>query len=102
MVLPGMGSHSPCFQSLPTPIGVASSVGESCCIGSETTSLRVPRCLAPSAVKVFASVRKICQSDFDSQPGVTASPSGWMKGCMSVVLRSFFSYQVAVGRMMSE
>ena len=47
-------------------------------------------------------MRKICQSDFDSQPGVTASPSGWMNGCMSVVLRSFFSYQVAVGRMMSE
>ena len=30
--------------------------------------------------------------------GSTAAVSGWMKGCMSVVLRSFFSYQVAVGR----
>src|SRR3990167_2881295 len=36
------------------------------------------------------------------QAGSTAVDSGWMKGCMSLVLRSFFSYQVAVGNTMSE
>ena len=37
-----------------------------------------------------------------SHTGSTAPVSGWMKGCMSEVLRSFFSYQVAVGSTMSE
>src|ERR1039458_5754952 len=37
-----------------------------------------------------------------SQTGSTAEVSGWIKGCMSDVLRSFFSYQLAVGRTMSE
>jgi hypothetical protein len=45
---------------------------------------------------------KISQSLRDSQAGSTAACSGWMKGCMSEVLRSFFSYQVAVGSTMSE
>src|SRR5512139_3134793 len=36
------------------------------------------------------------------QAGSTAVDSGWMKGCMSLVLRSFVSYQVAVGSTMSE
>ncbi|MNM85476.1 hypothetical protein D3C81_975950 [compost metagenome] len=31
-----------------------------------------------------------------------AADSGWMKGCMSEVFMSSFSYQVAVGRTMSE
>src|SRR3990167_5359169 len=42
------------------------------------------------------------QSDLDSQAGSTAADSGWINGCMSEVLRSFFSYQVAVGSTMSE
>ena len=42
------------------------------------------------------------QSVRDSQAGSTAAVSGWMNGCMSDVLRSFFSYQVAVGSTMSE
>ena len=42
------------------------------------------------------------QSVRDSQAGSTAAVSGWMNGCMSEVLRSFFSYQVAVGSTMSE
>ena len=42
------------------------------------------------------------QSLRDCQAGSTAVDSGWMKGCMSLVLRSFFSYQVAVGNTMSE
>ena len=37
-----------------------------------------------------------------SHTGSTAAVSGWMNGCMSEVLRSFFSYQVAVGSTMSE
>src|SRR5438876_9862544 len=42
------------------------------------------------------------QSLRDCQAGSTAADSGWMNGCMSEVLRSFFSYQVAVGSTMSE
>src|SRR5574343_536375 len=102
MVLPGIGSHSPFFQFLTWPNGLASSWAESCCIGRATRSFLVHRSFLARPEKVLARVLKICQSDLDSQPGVTASPIGWMKGCMSVVLRSFFSYQVAVGKMMSE
>src|SRR5450755_782279 len=42
------------------------------------------------------------QSLRDCQAGSTAVDNGWMNGCMSLVLRSFFSYQVAVGSTMSE
>src|SRR6266849_347861 len=42
------------------------------------------------------------QSLRDSQTGSIAADSGWMNGCISEVLRSFFSYQVAVGSTMSE
>src|SRR5450759_986407 len=42
------------------------------------------------------------QSLRDSHTGSIAAVSGWMNGCMSEVLRSFFSYQVAVGNTMSE
>jgi hypothetical protein len=55
-----------------------------------------------SSLTFFASALKMSQSLFDSQQGGTAACSGWMKECMSVVLRSSFSYQVAVGRTMSE
>src|SRR5690554_3003023 len=44
----------------------------------------------------------ISQSLRASQAGSVAAVSGWMNGCMSEVFRSFFSYQVAVGRTMSE
>ncbi len=44
----------------------------------------------------------ISQSLFDSQQGGTAADKGWMKECMSVLFRSSFSYQVAVGRTISE
>ena len=37
-----------------------------------------------------------------AQAGSTALDSGWIKGCMSEVFMSSFSYQVAVGRTMSE
>src|SRR5579859_4541454 len=42
------------------------------------------------------------QSLRDSQTGSIAADRGRIKGCMSEVLRSFFSYQVAVGNTMSE
>src|SRR3546814_3546000 len=42
------------------------------------------------------------QSLRDSHTGSTAAESGWMNGCMSEVLRSSFSYQLAVGRTISE
>ena len=45
---------------------------------------------------------KISQSVFDSYAGSTAACSGWMNGCMSEVFMSSFSYQLAVGKTMSE
>ena len=50
----------------------------------------------------FAMPLKMSQSLRHSHSGSTALVSGWMNGCMSDVLRSFFSYQVAVGSAMSE
>src|SRR5574337_654050 len=100
-VLPGISSHSPFFQSL-TSSGWASSVGVSCRVGTNTTSFSTPRWPAVISEKRLAIPLKICQSVRDSQAGSTAAVSGWMKGCMSDVLRSFFSYQVAVGSTMSE
>src|SRR3989344_4157910 len=101
MVLPGIGSHSPRYQSL-TSNGWAISPALSCWIGVRTTSFSTPRTSGDTSEDLRAMALKISQSDFDSQAGSTAAESGWMKGCMSEVLRSFFSYQVAVGRTMSE
>ena len=67
-----------------------------------TSGVSPGRCLAASFEKASAIVRKMSQSLFDSQHGGTAFDSGWMKLCMSVELRSSFSYQVAAGRTMSE
>ena len=101
MVLPGIGSHSPRFQSV-TPNGIASSFGVSCRVGTSTRSFSTPSTPGASSLTLRAIPLKICQSLRDSQAGSTALDSGWMKGCMSEVLRSFFSYQVAVGRTTSE
>ena len=49
-----------------------------------------------------AGVRDALQALNITHAGSTAAVSGWMKGCMSEVLRAFFSYQVAVGNTMSE
>ena len=54
------------------------------------------------ALTVRAMPLKISQSLRDSHAGSTALESGWMNGCMSEVLRSSFSYQVAVGSTTSE
>src|SRR5699024_4934077 len=45
---------------------------------------------------------KTSQSDFASHGVAIAGLNGWTKGCMSVLLKSLFSYQVAAGRMISE
>ena len=42
---PGIGSHSPCFQSRTTPCGLAIASGVSCSSGTATTSVRTPRCV---------------------------------------------------------
>src|SRR5262245_56754142 len=101
MVLPGHGSHSSRYQSF-TYNGWASSPALSCWMGVSTTSASTPSTSGATSENFFAIALKISQSDLDSQAGSTAAESGWMKGCMSEVLRSFFSYQVAVGRTMSE
>ena len=49
-----------------------------------------------------ARVWKTWKSVRASQGGSMAALKEWMKGCMSVVDRSYFSYQVAAGRTTSE
>src|SRR5450759_1255972 len=101
MVLPGMGSTSPFFQS--ASVGCAISAGESCASGVATGSQTgAEKCRGAISDTFLASDSNICQSDFDSQHGGTAAESGWMKLCMSVVFRSAFSYQVAAGSTRSE
>ncbi len=101
MVWPGMASHSPFFQSA-TPNGMPSSFGVSCRVGTSTRSFSTPSTPGAISLTVRATSLKISQSLRDSQAGSTAFDSGWMNGCMSEVLRSSFSYQVAVGSTMSE
>ena len=75
----------------------------SCMSGVMTTSLTGPEnAFGASSLTFFASVLKMSQSDFVSQTGGTAAESGCTNEWRSVVLRSFFSYQVAAGRTMSE
>ena len=101
MVLPGAGSHSPFFQSL-TSTAWASSAGVSCRVGTSTRSRSTPSSPSATSENFRAMPLKISQSLRVSHTGSIAADSGWMKGCMSDVLRSFFSYQVAVGSTMSE
>ena len=65
------------------------------------SSMGLGRCLPDSSLTVFAIPLKMSQSLLDSQQGGTAADRGLMKLCMSVELRSVFSYQVAVGSTMS-
>ena len=60
------------------------------------------KCRIESSAVFAARARKRSQSDRDSHEGGTAAESGWMNECMSVELRSSFSYQVAAGRTTSE
>ena len=84
-------------------VGWAISAGVSWASGTATMSRTGSgRCTSASSLTFFASALKVSQSLRDSQQGGTAACSGWMKECMSVELRSSFSYQVAVGSTMSE
>ena len=101
MVLPGIGSHSPLNQSFGS-YGWASSAAVSWRIGVITRSCSTPSTSGAMSENLLAIARKMFQSLFVSHAGSTAAERGWMNGCMSDVLRSCFSYQVAVGRTTSE
>ena len=67
-----------------------------------TTSRRTPRCSAASAENVRAIVPNASQSVRASHGGGTAWLNECTNGCMSVIDRSYFSYQVAAGSTTSE
>ena len=102
MVLPGIGSHSPNFQSSTRPDGVAIASGVSCSSGTATMSLRTPRCSSAIAENAFAMVWNASKSVRVCHGGAMAGLNECTNGCMSVLLRSYFSYQVAAGSTMSE
>ena len=102
MVLPGTGSHSPLRQSLTTPCTVAMASGVSCHSGFATTSRRVPRWSTASSENFLATAFQASQSVFDCHGGEMAGLNECTNGCMSVVLMSCFSYQVAAGSTTSE
>ena len=86
-----------------TSNGCAISSGLSCMIGVSTTSFSTPSTSGATAREGLGDAP--CRSPSrcaPPRPDPPRSVSGWMKGCMSEVLRSFFSYQVAVGSTMSE
>src|SRR5690625_7810097 len=62
----------------------------------------MPRCVTLSSENFFAIVFQMSQSLRDCHGVVIAGLNEWMNGCISVVDRSYFSYQVAAGRMTSE
>ena len=76
--------------------------GVSCHSGLATTSVRVPRWSTAISEKRLAMTFHVSQSVLDCHGGAIAGLKEWMNGCMSVVLRSCFSYQVAAGNTMSE
>ena len=101
MVFPGSGANDPSAQS--TSSRCAISAGVSCMSGRVTISRTGSgRWTLASALTFSAMALKMSQSLLDSQQGGTAACKGWMNECMSVELRSSFSYQVAAGRMTSE
>ena len=55
-----------------------------------------------SLLTCWAICLKISQSWRVSQAGSCAGVKGWKKECRSVQVRSYFSYQCAVGKTMSE
>jgi hypothetical protein len=102
MVRPGIGSHSPARQSRTRPCGWEISPGVSCWTGPATMSRRTPRCSAASAENARAIDPNASQSVRASHGGGTAWLNECTNGCMSVMERSCFSYQVAAGRTTSE
>ena len=67
-----------------------------------TTSRRTPRCSAASSENLRAIVWNVSQSVRASHGGGTAWLNECTNGCMSVIDRSYFSYQVAAGSTTSE
>src|SRR3546814_1315257 len=61
MVLPGIGSHSPFFQSR-TSNGIASSPGVSCWVGTSTTSCSTPSTPGAMSLTARATPLKMSQS----------------------------------------
>ncbi len=102
IVRPGIGSHSPSFQSRTGAPIWASSSGVSCMSGVATTSRWTPRCRAASREKDSAIRMKMSQSLRASHGGAIAGVNACTNGCMSVLEMSYFSYQVAVGSTTSE
>src|SRR3989304_8141554 len=104
MVLPGIASHCPFFQSwTPFSAGWLISPGVSCPRGLDTTSLTgFGKCFLASSVNFLLMNLKASQSLFDSQFGGTAAPMGCMNEWRSVVFMSSFSYQWAAGSTMSQ
>src|SRR5262249_2535617 len=101
MVLPGTGAHSPLAQS--RTCGCASSSGVSCMSGEDPKSRTgLENASGAISLTLRANSLKISQSVLDSHTGGTAAPRLWINECRSVELRSFFSYQKAVGSTMSE
>src|SRR5690625_3498852 len=99
---PGTGSHSPYFQSRTRPCGTAMASGVSWVNGAATTSVCTPRCRSASLLNTCEMYCQVSQSLRDSHGGDTAGLNELTKGCMSVVDRSYFSYQVAAGNTMSD
>ena len=102
MVRPGTGSHSPAFQSWTRPWGLAIASGVSCDSGTATTSCRTPRCVTACRDSSSAIAWKMSKSVRVCHGGAMAGLNELTNGCMSVVLRSCFSYQVAAGSTTSE
>jgi len=92
-VTPGIGSHSPRFQSRTTPPGWANSSAESWSSGAAITSVRVPRCVEASRENCSPMVLNTSKSVRVSHGGAMAGLNECTNGCMSVVEMSCFSYQ---------
>ncbi len=88
-------------QSGTWPPGWAIWPGVSCCSATATRSLRVSRRPLASSESLIASSANTSKSLLVSHGGSIAGVNACTKGCMSVELRSCFSYQVAAGSTMS-
>src|SRR5688500_15331052 len=97
IVLPGTGSVSPARHSLTTPCAVPRAAGGASHIGLAATSLRVAGWAAASSENRLAIVFHAPQSDLVCRGGEIAGLNERTEGCMTAVLRSCFSYQVAAG-----
>jgi hypothetical protein len=84
------------------PCGLAYSSGVSWVSGAATRSRRTPRCVAASRLNSSEIALKMAKSVRICHGGAIAGSNECTNGCMSVVLRSCFSYQVAAGSTTSE